>query len=69
MNDIETRLNEIRNHPDVLNWKRGNEYPDIELPEGYGWSYNLLSGHLIIMDEYYIGKPCCDPRFETYHSM
>lgn len=71
MNDQETyaELARIRQLPEVQNWTRGDEYPDIDLPKGYGFTYNVLSGRLVIMREAYIGMPSCDPRYETYHCM
>ena len=69
MNDVQERLTEIRNSDEVQNWNRGDEYPNIELPEGYGFTYNVLSGRLVIMSKDYIGVPSCDPRYETYHCM
>ena len=73
MNDVQERLTEIRNSDEVQNWNRRDMrelvYPDIELPEGYGFTYNTLSGRLVIMEEKSIGVPYLDPRYETYHCM
>lgn len=60
---------DIRSLPEVTGWTRGQDYPDIPIPEGYGWSYNMLSGNLIIIDNESIGKPWLDPRYERYHCM
>ena len=67
--EIWAELGRIRALPEVENWKRGDPYPDIDLPEGYGWSYNILSGRLIVMAEKDIGVPYLDPACETYHCM
>lgn len=66
---INQELKRIRNLPEVKNWKRRDPYPEIDLPEGYGWSYNMLSGRLIVLEEHCIGQPWLDPKYERYHCM
>lgn len=69
MKTAEEQVRELRQHPLVKNWKRGDPYPDLELPDGYGFSYNMLSDRLIIMHSTSIGRVHLDPKYETYHCM
>ena len=67
--EIQTELTRLRNLPEVQNWTTGDPYPDLDLPDGYGFTYNCLSGNLCILRESTIGQPHLDPRFERYHCM
>lgn len=68
LQELQTELARIRALPEVQSWSHG-AYPDIELPEGYGFSYNRLSGKLIVIETRNIGVPYMDPKYETYHCM
>ena len=67
--DDRQRVQALREHIRTLDWSRGDPYPDLDLPDGFGFSYNSLSGGLIIMETRNIGVPYLDPKFETYHCM